>query len=279
MTQLLYRMPHPNLREFFSVYYLLDSKGIVRDDHERAGMAQVRFGLQGSGSLEFENGNIATCVGAHIVGPSSAAMKFSISDPCSMFGMGFLPAGWGALTKESAADYVDTAIPAIDLFPGIEKYIRILTACKDIDEMTAAADDVLRPLIKDADPGILEFTRMVDTWLASDVSPDVADLRAQSRLSDRQLTRKVKQYYGHPPKYLARKYRALRAARAFIEADADEADFLRDAFYDQSHMIREVKLFSGTTPAKLRKQESEFAQLIDQRAQYDGQINPLSSKT
>ncbi|WP_164118958.1 helix-turn-helix domain-containing protein [Sphingorhabdus sp. Alg239-R122] len=279
MTQLHYRLPHPNLREFFSLYYLLDSQGPVRDDHERAGMAQIRFILKGEGQMEFGDGHLADCAGAFIVGPSATAMKFSLSNPFYMFGMGFLPAGWGALTGKSAADYTDRAIAATELFPAIERHVKTLSACADADEMTAAADAVLLPLIRDADPKIIEFTRMVDGWLASDVSPDINTLHDQTQLSDRQLTRKVKQYYGHPPKYLARKYRALRAARAFIEADPDEADFLRDAFYDQSHMIREVKLFTGTTPAKLRTQESEFAELIDQRAQYDGQINPLSSQT
>jgi len=120
---------------------------------------------------------------------------------------------------------------------------------------------------------------MVDSWLASSVSPTVTDLHACTRLSERQLTRRVKQLYGIPPKYLSRKYRALRAARALIDADADEADFLRDAFYDQSHMIRELKLFAGTTPTRLRTGEGELARLIDQRSQLKGRINKLVAET
>ncbi len=279
MAELHYRVPHPELREFFSVYYLLESGDALTQDHERASMAQVRFVLRGAGSMQFPDDSRVDCKGAFIVGPSSAATRFEINGPFQLFGMGFLPAGWGALTNVSAADYLDRAIPAKTLFPTIERHVETLAACANIDEMTAAADKVLRPTIRDANPAVLKFTRMVDSWLASEVSPDINDLHDMTELSDRQLTRKVKQLYGLPPKYLARKYRALRAGRALVEADLDEADFVRDAFYDQSHMIRELKLFTGTTPAKLRKQEGELADLIDRRIEYVGQINPLSAQT
>lgn len=89
----------------------------------------------------------------------------------------------------------------------------------------------------------------------------------------------VNKLYGMPPKYLARKYRALRAARAYAEHNEEELLELVDAFYDQSHMIREVKYFAGTTPAKLRVAEGEIAKLIDQRKDFKGKIAPLTSDT
>ena len=279
MTELHYRLPHPDLREFFSLYYLLECEEPVTKAYERAGMAQLRFILRGHGYIQFQNGERTACTGAFMTGPTSAVVEGEMYGPFCMFGMGFLPAGWRAMTTADAADYVDTAFPAHELFPDIDQHVATLAACKNIDEMAAAADKILRPAIKNADPEILEFTRMVDGWLASGISPDINDLHNLTDFSDRQLTRKVKHYYGLPPKYLARKYRALRAARTLIEADADEVDYLRDAFYDQSHMIRELKLFTGTTPAKLRKQEGELAKLIDKRIKYAGQINPLSSQT
>jgi len=54
---------------------------------------------------------------------------------------------------------------------------------------------------------------------------------------------------------------------------------LEDAFYDQSHMIREIKFFAGTTPARLRVDEGETASLIDQRKGLKGKIAPLTSDT
>ena len=279
MNQLHYRLPHEDLREFISLYYLLDCPDAVDGEHERAGVAQVRFILKGNAHMDFHGGGQADCDDAFVVGPSSAATRFSMPAGFLMFGTGLLPAGWGVMTQACAAEYIDTAVPARHIFPRIDKYMPRLMACKDIDEMAAAADEVLVPLIRDANPKVLAFTRVVDNWLSADPSPDVRDLRAQFDMSDRQLARKVNHYYGHPPKYLARKYRALRAGRALVEADREESDYLRDAFYDQSHMIRELKMFTGTTPSRLRVEEGNFATLIDRRSKYDGQINPLSSRT
>lgn len=187
--------------------------------------------------------------------------------------------GWGAFTHASAADFVDKVVPAATVFPRIEERMALLRTLDTLPQMTAAADEIIQGFVDQVSPEMVEFTRMVDAWLASSVSPMVTDLHAQSDLSERQLTRRVKQLYGMPPKYLSRKYRALRAARSLIDAEPDEADYLRDAFYDQSHMIRELKLFAGTTPTRLRTGEGEMARLIDQRSQLKGAINPLVAET
>ena len=79
-----------------------------------------------------------------------------------------------------------------------------------------------------------------------------------------------------PPKYLPR-----RSTRIWNICAVDDEELLElvDAFYDQSHMIREVKFFAGVTPTQLRVGEGETARLIDQRADLKGKIPPLISDT
>jgi len=280
MSQLSYALPAETLRDYVSVYYLFACDDTHFIDGERAAIAQLRFFVgAGGGTMYFANGRSDHCTGAFIIGPTTGAVRFECPGPFRIFGLGLLAAGWGALTHASAADFTDRAVPAEQLFPSIARYQQTLATLKDLPEMAQAANEVLAPFIARADPNLLGFTHMVDGWLASDVSPMVGELHELSRLSERQLTRRVKQLYGMPPKYLSRKYRALRAARALIEADPDEADFLRDAFYDQSHMIRELKLFTGTTPNRLRTGESELASMIDQRSSLAGAISPLTADT
>lgn len=279
MPNLQYALPGESLREFVSVYYHFDSPLAYAADGERAAIAQLRLATCGRVTMHFPDGSSTKCEGAVLVGPTTAAVRFEIEGPFRMFGLGITAAGWGALTHQSAADFLDRVVPAVTIFPNIEQRLEELRQLETLPEMCAAADAILKPIVEAAQPEMLAFTRIVDSWLASSVSPMVSDLHAQSRLSERQLTRRVKQLYGMPPKYLSRKYRALRAARALIDAQPDEADFLRDAFYDQSHMIRELKMFAGTTPTRLRSGEGELASLIDQRAQLKGSINPLVAET
>lgn len=279
MPHLEYALPCESLREFVSVYYRFDCPEPLVTDGERAAIAQLRLATCGRVTMHLPDGSSTTCTGAVVCGPTTAAVRFEIEGPFHMFGMGITAAGWGAFSQANAADFVDKVVPAETIFPRIHERMALLRTLDTLPQMCAAADEIIQGFVDNASPEMVAFTRMVDAWLASSVSPMVTDLHAQSNLSERQLTRRVKQLYGMPPKYLSRKYRALRAARSLIDAERDEADFLRDAFYDQSHMIRELKLFAGTTPTRLRSGEGELARLIDQRSQLKGAINPLVAET
>jgi methylphosphotriester-DNA--protein-cysteine methyltransferase len=92
----------------------------------------------------------------------------------------------------------------------------------------------------------------------------------------RQLERMAKRYYGLPPKTLARKYRALRAASALARGeDLDDAG-LGDSFYDQSHLIREVKRFAGLTPKQIRTSVLQSG-VARGRKKLKGKVGPLVS--
>src|SRR3546814_13215291 len=71
-------------------------------------------------------------------------------------------------------------------------------------------------------------------------------------MSIRSVERMTKHYYGLSPRMLARKYRAVRAAAAIARGATIDTDALGDAFYDQSHLIREIKPFAGATPGLFR---------------------------
>lgn len=280
MISLEYYPPAEDVRDLVSVYYLFETDLPHFADAERSAIAQLRFLLNGRATLRFANGESYSGEDAVLVGPSTGAMNFEMEGPFRMFGVGLLPAGWSALTKKSAADYLDRVVPANTIFTAeIDKTLELLRGCDKAQEMVSWADRIFRDLRHLVKPEVRNFTKMVDQWLSSEPSPPVSSLMAQSSQSSRQVLRTVNKLYGMPPKYLARKYRALRAARAFAEDNQEELLALVDAFYDQSHMIREVKFFAGTTPAKLRMNEGKIAKLIDQRAQLKGYIPPLISDT
>ena len=105
-------------------------------------------------------------------------------------------------------------------------------------------------------------------WLSSDLNPAVDDLHVAIPYSRRQVQRLVECYFGLPPQALARKYRALRAAglMSLPRLSPEFEAALGEAFYDQSHMIREIRLFAGRTPSRLKEDESPYlAELLDLR--------------
>lgn len=103
----------------------------------------------------------------------------------------------------------------------------------------------------------------VAEWLDADYSPRVDDLSTKLGLSDRQVQRFVTEYFGCSPKFLARKYRALRVAMALSDPSVSEAEksMLYELFYDQSHMIRELRHFVGKTPAGLAQDDKGLLQM------------------
>ncbi|CAO1649355.1 DUF6597 domain-containing transcriptional factor [Parasphingorhabdus sp. NYA22] len=280
MVSLRYYAPAEDVRDLVSVYYLFEDDQPRFADNERAAIAQLRFLLEGSAVISFADGSSFSHEGAVLQGPSTGAMHVDVTGPFRMFGVGVLPAGWAISTRKSAAEYTDRAVNAAEVFTHeIDKNLEYLRGCQTPEEMVAWADKVYRALKPRLKPETAAFTKMVDEWLSSEPSPPISGLMERSTQSSRQVLRTVNKLYGMPPKYLARKYRALRAARAYAEHNQEELLQLVDAFYDQSHMIREVKFFAGVTPTQLRVGEGEIARLIDQRADLKGKIAPLISDT
>jgi AraC-like DNA-binding protein len=273
-------VPAEDVRDLVSVYYLFEDDQPRFADNERAAIAQLRFLLEGSAVISFADGSSFSHEGAVLQGPSTGAMHVDVTGPFRMFGVGVLPAGWAISTRKSAAEYTDKAVNAAEVFTQeIDKNLEYLRGCQTPEEMVAWADKVYRALKPRLKPETAAFTKMVDEWLSSEPSPPISGLMERSTQSSRQVLRTVNKLYGMPPKYLARKYRALRAARAYAEHNQEELLQLVDAFYDQSHMIREVKFFAGVTPTQLRVGEGEIARLIDQRGDLKGKIAPLISDT
>ncbi|MEH6661470.1 MAG: DUF6597 domain-containing transcriptional factor [Parasphingorhabdus sp.] len=280
MVSLRYYAPAEDVRDLVSVYYLFEDDQPRFADNERAAIAQLRFLLEGSAVISFADGSSFSHEGAVLQGPSTGAMHVEVTGPFRMFGVGVLPAGWAISTRKSAAEYTDKAVNAAEVFTHeIDKNLEYLRGCQTPEEMVAWADKVYRALKPRLKPETAAFTKMVDEWLSSEPSPPISGLMERSTQSSRQVLRTVNKLYGMPPKYLARKYRALRAARAYAEHNQEELLHLVDAFYDQSHMIREVKFFAGVTPTQLRVGEGEIARLIDQRGDLKGKIAPLISDT
>lgn len=68
----------------------------------------------------------------------------------------------------------------------------------------------------------------------------------------------MSRYFGLPPQMLLRKTNALRAAMVLSDPNANDMQLARvaDYYYDQSHMIREIRYFVGRTPGALRNLKS-----------------------
>jgi AraC-like DNA-binding protein len=281
VIEVQYEAPGGRLETLVSSFYRLDYKGDDFSELERADRAQFRFQLEGGGEYHFASGAVSPTYPATVIGPTTAPVLATSKTALTIFGWGMNPAGWAALMGSEAADYVDRAFDARRIFGDwIMKVREDLIAAADFREQIElgclAAEDIFR--YKDSAP--FEFTSKVDAWLADRSDRDVDLLAASTGLSLRQLERMTKRHYGMPPKKLARKYRALRAAQVLAHGDSLDDAGLGLAFYDQSHLIREVKQFTGLTPRQLREGQSELTRAtMDGRRGLSGKVSPLISES
>lgn len=274
--QLDYAVPDASLSDHITLFYRFRSDLPVFEETERADRAQLRFVLHdGGGEYCFPDGHVQRAMDVHIVGPTTGPRIIRADRPVRVFGAGITPCGWAALIGSDASSMVNRLVDAADLFG--ERVIEAreaLRAAPDLAAMEAIAAALLRALIRDSGGETLRFVRQVDAWLKASTSPEIESLTAATGLSCRQIERKCNRLYGVPPKLLARKYRALRAAVALV-LDQDQ---VQDGFYDQSHLIREIKEFTGLTPRQLKSEPGLIAELsIGLRHNLTGQIDLLVS--
>ncbi len=187
------------------------------------------------------------------------ASPFKMRGPWHSVGASLSPLGWAAFAGVPANTHMDRLVPAreflgeeIDEFAGAlcENYrqgtVSGEAACRALADWIAPRLQPVPPLHE----ALIEHTL---SWLGSSLNPDVEPLFSKLKYSRRQTERLVARYFGFSPAALARKMRAVRAANLLALPQLnDEAEAeIAAAFYDQPHMIREIRRYCGYTPARL----------------------------
>jgi AraC-like DNA-binding protein len=281
MINLQYQAPHDVLTPFVSSFYHFDYNGPPIKELERADRAQFRILLKGAGVYEFIDGTECPTYQVTLVGPTTAPMYISTLEPSTVFGWGLTPAGWAALMGKTAGDWVDKAMDARIIFGDALIALRQqLLDARDIEAQFAIGQSAAKEIFATSDTAPFEFTSIVDQWLLDDTEHHIDALATATGLSPRHLERMTNRYYGMPPKKLARKYRAVRAAHLLAKGDSLDDTDLGLSFYDQSHLIREVKQFTGLTPTELKAGRSLLTKAtMRERGKLGDSVSPLISES
>lgn len=274
--RLRYYEPAADLRALISAYYVFRADVPYFADLMRADLGQLRFMLRGTGSY-LRDGVAVPSDEIHLLGPSTAATRFEVRGPLLLFGIGLHPAGWAALVRDDASLLADRAFDATARFGSlIVDMLDALRNAPDGQAMVHIADMVMRACKARAPEPPIHLTSIVDAWLTGECNPCVDDLIAELGISARQVERLAKRIYGAPPKLLARKYRSLRAASLIGTRQLHWSDAAGDAYFDQSHFIRDFKRFTGLTPSQFQNDPPPVTRLTLQRRAALGDIAPLA---
>jgi AraC-like DNA-binding protein len=269
-----YIAPAPAIAPYVTTLYHFRCDEAVIRDIQPASIGNLCLFPHGTGEMHFAEGHRDPNHAVGLMTPLSRATPIVVEGPFHAFGAALTPVGWAALTGLHAGQHRDRLLPAASVLgPEIDALGEQLIAAYRRGSMTGrdcalATGDFIEHHIKPLNPRHLELIAATGRWLGASFDPDLNNLSGVAGYSARQVQRLVERYFGLPPRALARKYRALRAA-ALLSAPQlsleDEAG-IAEAFFDQPHMIREIAHFVGRTPARLGDQTTPYlAEMIDAR--------------
>jgi len=269
-----YIAPPEAIAPFVTTLYHFRCDELQIRDIQPAAIGNLCLFPYGTGEMHFAQGHRDPNHPIGLLTPLSRATPIVVAGPFHAFGAALSPVGWAALTGLHAGQHRDRLLPATQVLgPEIEELgARLIAAYRQNTmsgrECALALGDFIGRNVKPINPRHLELMAATARWLGASFNPEVGELAGVAGYSARQVQRLVERYFGLPPRALARKYRALRAA-ALLSAPAlsleDEAE-ISEAFFDQPHMIREITHFVGRTPARLGDPSTPYlAEMIDAR--------------
>ncbi|MEO1969087.1 MAG: helix-turn-helix domain-containing protein [Sphingomonadaceae bacterium] len=262
------------LTDFVTTFYHFRCDESRIRDIQPAAVGHLIVFLRGEGVMHFAGGYSEPSHRVSVMTPGRAASPIEIDGPFHCVGAALSPLGWASLTGLPAGASADHLIAARDVFgPQIDTLGDAMIADyragrADGEELCARLASFVASKLAPVNPRHVALMRAVSEWLSQSLSPPVEALYGLSNYSPRQTQRLVERYFGLPPRELMRKYRALRVVALLNqpEVDMETISLLEDQFYDQSHMIREIRQFAGRTPGRLvGGDESILSALLDLR--------------
>ncbi|MEL6878565.1 MAG: helix-turn-helix domain-containing protein [Pseudomonadota bacterium] len=267
-----YIAPPAAISDYVTTLYHFRCEETVIRDIQPASIGHLSIFPYGKGEMLFSSGHRDPNPEVAVLAPLSTATPIVVDGPFHASGAALTPLGWAALTKLHAGEHGNRMYEARDVLgadiAAVGERLNAgyragkLSGRECALEIGAYIEGRARPI----NPRHAELIRIVNQWLGASLNPELSDLMAAAAYSERQVQRLVERYFGLPPQALARKYRALRAAAllSFPQLTPEYEAELAEAFFDQSHMIREIQRFAGRTPARLRDDDSPFlSEMID----------------
>ena len=259
LLHLEYVPPSEALAPFVTTFYYFRCEECDIRDMQPAAVAHVLVFLSGEGEMIFEHGRRDRSHRVWLITPSSRAAAIEVTGPFHCIGAALSPLGWAALTGLDASEWADRLLPAEDVLgEGITRLGEALRADHHAGRRTGAElcgelGRYILPLLRPVNARHAALVRLIADWLGTSLAPDLDRLVSQSGYSSRQVQRLCERYFGLPPLRLVRKYRALRVVALLGQPNLtdEQVAALVDEFYDQSHMIREIRTFAGRTPGRL----------------------------
>ena len=185
-------------------------------------------------------------------------------------GVRFRPAGATFFVRASMRELRDRFVPLDQVCPALAQIGTRLAAAGTFPARVKVLEDalqglLLRGVVRRPDPAVFRAVELLESTAGDARIDAVADLLG---VSGRRLLRLFNRHVGISPKLLAR---ILRFQRVFgllqVTPRASWSGIALDAgYYDQAHLVREFRAFSGMTPEAFMREWRELGDWLARHA-------------
>lgn len=195
-------------------------------------------------------------------GQMSRSISIRPTGHVSLFGVRFHPAGAFSIGRVSMHELTDDIVEIGQVLGrcGRELEERIAEA-KGFDERVRAFENFFQRqlAVRPSEDRIAGFA--VEAIVESGGLISVSRLTEKIGISERRLERRFRKRVGISPKMLARTVRFQKVVNRIKDGDLLDTA-LSFGYFDQSHMIREFKEFSGETPLGYFRKTHGFSDIF-----------------
>ena len=256
--------PTARLRPFVKIFWTLE-----QDDDGAAPQRIVPDGCPelilnwGQPFESFENGQWRRQPRCFLAGQIDGPLILRPKGPARVLGIRFHPDGAARVFPEPMHELRGRFTPVEDLSTELSRNLEdALDASDPFADVEAALFSAARTSRR-GDPLIAEAVRRITVARGPF---EIAGLARELGLSPRQFERRFSFAVGLAPKLFCRIQRFSNVFRALKDPSCDWAGTaLRCGYYDQAHLIRDCKGFSGSTPAILLAKDADLARHFYQR--------------
>jgi transcriptional regulator GlxA family with amidase domain len=183
------------------------------------------------------------------------------SGAAHILGVRFLPQGAGQWLGFPMQELAGTTLPIADLSPALARDLApVFESAAPLQRLQTT----LRRAQIAEDPLVSEAVRLI---AGSNGVDGVRSLAAHLGLSWRQLERRFASRVGLSPKLLSRIQRFFDVFQHIEDGSPNWVNIAAQCgYYDQAHLIRDCKDFSGTTPAVLLAEDALARHFLSPRS-------------
>lgn len=252
--------PASKLLPFLRRFYIFDAAlpdSFELEDMLLADNAFVRVMLKGNWEYLDPQGSWTALSGALVFGANSRAIRVRVKGPFSVASFAVRPSAWPALFSVPASGVADRILPLSEVWDATvarEMEREVMSSSNDDVHVAAMTKAVERQMdivgLHRIDPIVASFEAIA----RNDSTKRVEEAAQLLGLSARQLERRCLAGFGLSPKAVLQRCRFLDMASAMRGlSNADEKELAALRYFDQSHLNREFRRYTGMTPGAFQR--------------------------